>query len=432
MQAVIMAGGKGTRLYSITNDEIPKPMALIAGKPILQWQIECLCRNGVTSIILVIGHLGEKIETYFGDGALFGVHISYFKEERPLGTAGALAELGGQLEETFLLVFGDTIFDICVAQMLEFHQSKQAKATLFVHPNSHPFDSDLVLRDMDSRVCGFLSKYEERLGWYDNCVNAGFYIINRTLCNQIPHGAKTDLEKHVLWPLANAGGAVYAYLSPEYIKDVGTTERISIAEEEIQSGVVSARNLRKRQKCVFIDRDGTINRYRGLVSSPAQLELEPSAAEAIKLLNRSGYLAIVATNQPVVARGMCSVEDVLTIHNKLKTLLGQQGAYLDDILFCPHHPDKGYPGENPDYKIRCRCRKPNTDMLEKCADKYNIELKESWMVGDTTVDLQTGVNAGAHTALVLTGEMGRDGRYAVTPERVGTDLLDVVKQILEG
>lgn len=432
MQAVIMAGGKGTRLRSITNDEIPKPMAPIAGKPILQWQIECLRRSGVTDILLIIGYLGEKIEAYFGSGADFGVRIDYFREEQPLGTAGALAEVADRLEEDFLLVFGDTIFDISIPRMMAFHREKQAEATLFVHPNSHPFDSDIVLRDETQRVCGFLSKHDTRTDWYDNCVNAGFYIVNKRLCGRIVRGEKTDLEKQVLWPLARQGGAVYAYLSPEYIKDVGTPERITAAAGELERGVVAARNLEKKQKCVFLDRDGTVNQYRGLISTPEQLELEPCAAEAIRLLNRSGYLAVVVTNQPVVARGMCSVEDVENIHRKLSTLLGQEGAYLDGIVFCPHHPDKGYPEENPAYKIHCRCRKPDIGMLTACAERFNIDLAQSWMVGDTTVDLQTGLNAGTHTALVLTGEAGRDGKYDVQPQRTGADLLDVVKQIIGG
>ena len=432
MQAVIMAGGKGTRLRSITNDEIPKPMAPIAGKPILQWQIECLRRSGVTDILLIIGYLGEKIEAYFGSGADFGVRIDYFREEQPLGTAGALAEVADRLEEDFLLVFGDTIFDISIPRMMAFHREKQAEATLFVHPNSHPFDSDIVLRDETQRVCGFLSKHDTRTDWYDNCVNAGFYIVNKRLCGRIVRGEKTDLEKQVLWPLARQGGAVYAYLSPEYIKDVGTPERITAAAGELERGVVAARNLEKKQKCVFLDRDGTVNQYRGLISTPEQLELEPCAAEAIRLLNRSGYLAVVVTNQPVVARGMCSVEDVENIHRKLSTLLGQEGAYLDGIAFCPHHPDKGYPEENPAYKIPCRCRKPDIGMLTACAERFNIDLAQSWMVGDTTVDLQTCLNAGTHTALVLTGEAGRDGKYDVQPQRTGADLLDVVKQIIGG
>lgn len=432
MQAVIMAGGKGTRLRAITNDEIPKPMAPVAGKPILQWQIECLLRSGVTDIVMITGYLGEKIKAYFGDGAAFGVRISYYQEKEPLGTAGALAEIRDRLEEDFFLVLGDTVFDISASKMWQFHQEKKARATLFAHPNSHPFDSDIILRQQGTnRITGFLSKHDERTGWYDNCVNAGFYILNRSICDRIPKGVKTDLEKQVLQPLAAEGGDIFAYCSPEYIKDVGTPERIATAEEEIRRGTVAMRSLDKPQRCVFLDRDGTVNQYRGLVATPDGLELEEYAAGAIRLLNQSGYLAIIVTNQPVVARGMCSMEDVETIHRKLKTLLGQEGAYLDDIVFCPHHPDKGYPEENPIYKVSCRCRKPNVGMIETCAEKYHIDLSQSWMVGDTTMDMQTGVNAGMHTALVLTGEAGRDGKYQVTPELTANNLLDAVRKILE-
>ena len=140
----------------------------------------------------------------------------------------------------------------------------------------------------------------------------------------------------------------------------------------------------------------------------------------------------MVTNQPVVARGMCGMADVKEIHRKLATLLGQEGAYLDGIVFCPHHPDKGYPEENPAYKIPCHCRKPEIGMLTACAEAYHIDLSQSWMVGDTTVDIQTGLNAGTHTALVLTGETGKDGKYDVQPQHIGADLLDVVKQIIGG
>jgi histidinol-phosphate phosphatase family protein len=148
------------------------------------------------------------------------------------------------------------------------------------------------------------------------------------------------------------------------------------------------------------------------------------------LINASGYLAIVVTNQPVVARGLCQMEDVERIHKKLETLLGQEGVYLDEIRFCPHHPDKGYPEENPAYKIPCHCRKPDIGMLEDCAQKYNVDLTASWVVGDTTVDIQTGKNAGTKTALVLTGDAGKDGKYDVEPDITCQNLKEAVIQIL--
>jgi len=432
MQAVIMAGGKGTRLRAITNDEIPKPMAPVAGKPILQWQIECLREQGVQDIVLIIGHLGEKIRDFLGDGKRFGVNIRYIEETIPLGTAGALSMLPPLLtEKSFFLVFGDVLFDIDLARMMEFHRKKKAKATLFVHPNSHPFDSDLVICDGSGKVFGFDSKHNVRTGWYHNCVNAGFYILDKTVCEKVQRESRTDLEKELLTEMVKSGDAVYAYRSSEYIKDVGTVERITAAEKELESGYIAQRSLRQRQKAIFLDRDGTINRKNGLVYREEQFVLENGVIDAIRKVNQSGYLAILVTNQPVVARGLCQIEDVENIHKKLETLLGQDGVYLDDIRFCPHHPDKGYPEENPAYKIPCHCRKPDIGMLTNCAEQYNIDLADSWMVGDTTMDIQTGKNAGTHTALVLTGDAGKDGKYDAVPDIVCKDLGQAVEMILE-
>ncbi len=430
-QAVIMAGGKGTRLAAITKDIIPKPMVPLLDKPLLEWQVECLKANGIDDIIMVIGHLGEVVRAYFADGAKWGLNIRYFVEEEPMGTAGALPQMQELLADEFILLFGDLLLDVDLARMAAFHKEKQALATLFVHPNSHPFDSDLIITDDNDKVTGFDSKHNDRSSyWYANCVNAGLYIMDRKILEHIPKQTKADLEKEVLSPLCEQNAQIYAYSSPEYVKDVGTVERIRVAESELKSGFVAARNLKHKQRAIFLDRDGTVNINKGLVYEPEQLELEDCAVEAIRLINQSGYLAVLVTNQPVVARGLCSVEDVEEIHRKLQTLLGRQGVYLDGIAFCPHHPDKGYPEENPAYKIPCACRKPGIAMLERCAERFNIDLAISWVVGDTTVDLQTGKNAGCRTALVLTGEAGRDGKFAVEPDLTVDNLLEAVKEIL--
>ena len=209
-------------------------------------------------------------------------------------------------------------------------------------------------------------------------------------------------------------------------------ERITAAEKELKSGYIAKKSLRNQQRAIFLDRDGTVNRKNGLVYQEKQFELEDGVIEVIRKINQSGYLAILVTNQPVVARGLCSIEDVENIHKKLETLLGQEGVYLDEIRFCPHHPDKGYPEENPDYKILCHCRKPDIGMIEDCVERYNINLADSWMIGDTTVDIQTGKNAGTHTALVLTGDAGKDGKYDGKPELACKDLRQAVEMILEG
>ena len=179
-----------------------------------------------------------------------------------------------------------------------------------------------------------------------------------------------------------------------------------------------------------MDRDGTINELAGFVKSPADFNLIDGAAEAIRMLNASGYLAIVATNQPVVARGECSLEALDEIHKKMETELGRRGAFLDGIYFCPHHPHGGYEGEVAELKVDCACRKPKPGMLLKAAEDLNIDLSQSWMVGDSTTDIQAGISAGARTVLVMTGEAGQDGKGCAAPDYTAPTLLDAVKLIL--
>ena len=411
MTAVIMAGGKGTRVASV-NSQIPKPLLPVAGKPVLLHEIECLRRQDITDIILVVGHLGEQIVNYFGDGRDFGVHIEYFREETPLGTAGALYHLKARLRDDFLLLNGDLIFDVDFARLMAFHKAHEAMVTLLVHPNDHPYDSGLVIADDNGRVRGWLTKEDERT-WYKNCVNAGLHVLSPRLLEKLQTPRKTDLDRELIRPLIPTG-EVYAYRSPEYVKDMGTPERIAAVERDIRSGLVQRKNLREKQRAVFLDRDGTINKYVGFLRDIGEMELRPGAAEAIQMIDRSGYLAIVVTNQPVIARGEVTWDELDDIHRKLETLLGREGAYVDDIFVCPHHPDRGFAGERPEYKIDCDCRKPKPGLLLQAAEKYNIDLAESWMVGDSDSDIQAGEAAGCRTV-----KLGG-----------GMTLLDAVKVIL--
>ncbi len=214
------------------------------------------------------------------------------------------------------------------------------------------------------------------------------------------------------------------------MKDAGTPERFMKACEEQAKGVWNAKCLKNKQKAIFLDRDGTINVLKGFLTKAEDFELLPTVAEAIKKINSSEYLAIVVTNQPVIARGECTYEELEKIHNKLETLLGRKGAFINDLFFCPHHPHKGYKGEVPELKIDCNCRKPKTGMIVKAADKYNIDLSKSWFVGDTTGDIQTGINAGLKTVLVKTGEAGKDGKYPVKADFEADNLADAVDIIL--
>lgn len=430
MQAVIMAGGKGTRLASVIKD-IPKPMVPVAGTPLLLHQIRNLKEDGVTDIILVTGYRGHVIRAYFKDGSQFGVNISYFTEEIPLGTAGALWEIRDRLEEDFLLLFGDLFLNVSFRRFRDFHRKGGALLTLFAHPNSHPYDSDLLEVDENGRVTGWSAKNTAGRGDYDNLVNAGLYMISAKALDRFSPVGAVDLEKEFIAGLI-PGGHVLAYRSSEYVKDVGTPDRLRKAERDYRKGICEKRNLKKRQKAVFLDRDGTINRYVGFLRDVSQVELEERAAAAIRMLNESEYLAIVITNQPVLARGECSYAMLEQIHRRMYTLLGEKGAYLDGLYFCPHHPDRGFEGEAAELKTDCGCRKPKTGLIERAADEFHIDIHGSWIVGDTGVDIETGIRAGMKTGLVMTGEKDKFRKYKACPDITGADLFACVERILGG
>lgn len=413
-----MAGGKGTRIASVTNN-VPKPMIKIFNKPILEYQIENLKACGLTDIILVIGHLGNVIKDYFGNGSNFGVNIEYFIEEYPLGTAGALFKMP-QLTEDFLLLCGDVILDIDFNRFINFHKSNHAWASLMAHPNGHPYDSSLLVTEIlepqepgglpvdTHRVTQWMNKEDERL-YYKNRVNAGIEIISPELLretkkNFVPRHPETpdkiDLDRDVLKPNIKSG-KIYAYDTPEYIKDMGTPDRYYETTKDIETGKVQARNLKNKQKAIFLDRDGTINKTAGFINKPEQFELIPGVTEAIKSINKSGFLTIVITNQPVIARGECSFEELQAIHNKMETELGKEGAFIDGIYVCPHHTDKGYAGERPDYKFDCNCRKPKAGLLLQAAKDFNIDLLQSYMIGDSQRDVEAGINANVKESIKI-------------------------------
>lgn len=432
MKAVIMAGGKGTRIASVTNDEIPKPMLRVGGRPILEHQIKCFKKNDIEEIVIVIGHLGKVISDYFGDGDKWGVRIRYIEEseEKPLGTAGSLFYLKDVLDDGFVLVFGDVFFDVDLIKMVSFHKEHKATATLLTHPNSHPFDSDLVIVDENDVVTGFDSKENDRSRYdYQNIVNSGIYCFRSDVLEAITAPEKLSIEKDVILRFIDKG-QVYSYHSTEYVKDMGTPERYEAVNRDYENGIPEARNLKNRQKCIFLDRDGTINEFRGLVRNKNDLKLMNGAAEAIKKINDSEYLCIVVTNQPIIARGELSVDGLREIHEHLETLLGKEGAYIDGLYYCPHHPDKGFEGEVPELKVDCECRKPKIGMVKEAEKKYNIDLRASYMIGDSWRDMEAGKNARMKTLLLSCGESGDEG-HPMNPDIEANNLLEAINIIME-
>ena len=421
MLTIIMAGGRGTRISELFPD-IPKPLIPIESIPVLEREINSLRNQGLTDMILTVSHMADKIIDYFGDGSKLGVKIEYFVEEIPLGNAGALYKLRDRIvTEPFLLLNADAVFDVDFNRMVAFHKEHSALVTLFTHPNSHPYDSGLIIADEKNRVQAWLAKEDERPTYYKNRVNAGLHVIDPkvldmagidgnlvgTVDESTGKVIKVDLDRQILKPLSGTGSMV-CYDSPEYVKDMGTPERFNSVVKDYKSGTVQAKNLSNKQKAIFLDRDGTINKYVGFLRSIDQFELIPGVADAIKKINASGYLCIVVTNQPVIARGEVTVDELDTIHKKMETKLGFAGAYVDGLYYCPHHPHKGYEGEIPELKFDCDCRKPKPGMLLKAAEDFNVDLEQSYMVGDGENDVKAGLAAGCK-AVLINGE-GTDSK----------------------
>ncbi len=443
MKTVIMAGGEGTRIADLFPD-IPKPLIPIRSadgqeKPVLEWEIESLRDQGYTDIILTVSHMAEKIHDYFGDGGKLGVHISYYVEKTPLGNAGALFEIRKQLgDDDFLLLNADAMFDVDFHRMVEQHRTSGALVTLFTHPNSHPFDSGILVAGPDGSVESWLTKEDPRPEWYANRVNAGLHVMNPKALDMAAaeintdrigqpgtdsKTVKVDLDRQILKPLCGTHH-IFCYDSPEYVKDMGTPERYRQVCSDFQNGVVKAKNLGLPQKAVFLDRDGTINQYVGFLRNIDDFALIDGVADAIKRINESGYLCIVVTNQPVIARGEVACDELQMIHNKMETLLGQKGAYIDGLYYCPHHPHSGFEGEVRELKTECECRKPKPGMLLRAAKQYHIDLSASWMIGDGANDVMAGKNAGCHTALI-----SPNGENNCDAEMVAESLLAAVECI---
>lgn len=394
MKALIMAGGKGTRLVEITKNVLPKPMVQLDGKPLLLHAIDSLKRNGVDEVFISVGFLYQTIIDYFGNGEKFGIKINYIIEDKPLGSGGALYYLKNKLTDDFIVCMGDALFDIDVSRMLKFHKKNNAIATLLVHPNCHPYDSDLVIVDENNKIIKIDKKGTERNYFYKNNVNAGFFIINPSALYFFDKPKVVSMENDFIKKLIEDGKKVVAYKSSEYIKDVGTPERYFAGLHDLQRGIVQKKCLRNKQKAIFFDRDGTLNKYCGFVRCPEDLVLVDDAVEALKLVNESQYLAIIISNQPVIARGECTFEEVENIFNKLESELGHKGVYVDGRYYCPHHPHKGYAGEVESLKINCNCRKPKIGLIEQAAKDFNLNVHDCVVIGDSNVDVQTALNAG--------------------------------------
>lgn len=430
MQLVVLAGGRGTRMGPL-GDAIPKALLPVDGKPLLEHQLELARRYGVRDVLVLTGYRGEMIEEQCGDGSRWGLRIRYLREATPLGTAGALKQAEKLLEPNFLVFYGDLVLDMDLPRLLAYHAARQPIATLVVHPNNHPHDSDLLDVTACGRIRTFYPKPHDPRQCYPNLVNAAVYVLSRRIVDFLPAHQHRDIARDVFPSLLKAGEELVGYRTAEYIADAGTPERLALIARDVASGRVAASNRGQKRPAVFLDRDGVLNEEVDHVRRPEQFTLLPGAGEAIAKLNRAGVLSVIVSNQPGIAKGFFDESTLSAVHRKMESLFGEHGAYVDAIYYCPHHPARGFPGERPEYKIPCECRKPSPGMLFDAAAQLNIDLGRSFVVGDRTTDIEAGRRAGCRTVLVRTGYGGRDALFPCRPTFVFNDVRQAVSHLIE-
>jgi len=428
-KAVILAGGKGTRLASVLGEKTPKALVGIGNVPVLEHQITFLQENGVKEVWLLVGHLGKEIQDFVASKE-WGVVVHTMLEEQPLGTGGALKQLEKEIHEDFLVLSGDVMLDLDLGRFAQWHAKRNAMVSLVVHPNDHPFDSDLVQVDGEGKVAALLRRPHPEGLVFRNLSIASVYIISPKIFPFLPQGEKCDLEKDILPLLQDAKENLCAYNTPEYIKDMGTPERLEEVRKDYESGKIQKMNLQNERRAIFLDRDGVLIEQVDQLARVEDTKLYDFAVDAVKKINETDFMAIVVSNQPMVAKGFMTEGDVDEIHKKLETELGKKGAKIDAIYYCPHHPEKGFEGERSELKIECECRKPEPGLLLQAQKDFNLNLSKSYMVGDQTADMLAGERAGCKTVLLNTGYAGQDGKYEVIPNSTASNVLAAIENIM--
>jgi histidinol-phosphate phosphatase family protein len=429
-QAVILAGGKGTRLRERLGD-LPKPLVAVAGVPLLFRQLQALERAGWEEALVLVNHRAEAIEEFVARTPL-AIRCRIINDGEPRGTAGAVLALGDLLADQFLVVYGDTLFDVDFERFLAFHRHSGLAGSLFLHPNDHPEDSDLVEIDDDARIVGFHPYPHPPGSWFPNLVNAALYILEKAPLREYRNlPPPLDFAKDLFPRMVADGHSLAGYVSSEYIKDLGTPSRLDKAEAALGRGAVERASYRCSQRAVFIDRDGTVNEERGFIRRAEDLAVFPSVGPALRLLNDAEYRTVLVTNQPVLARGETTPGELRRIHGRLDAEVALSKAFFDAKYVCPHHPDSGFAGEVKALKVPCGCRKPAPGLVLRAARDMNLDLKASWFIGDSTADFGAARQAGVRSVGVRTGEGGRDGRYPFAPDVVVDDFAAAVEYLLE-
>lgn len=381
---------------------MPKFLMPIADQNISFFLFKNLKKYGIETVHLLLGDYSDEIKSAVKVlEHEFSIRITYSQELQPRGTAGALLDATEFLHDEFMLLHGDLLVNTDFTELLEIFDKTDFDFAQMVHPSTHVFDSDLVKTDNEGQIIGYETKPHADNLLIRNLGNAGIYAFKRKVfLNTKLETSKVDLDREFLPEIVSSGFKGLAIRNRQFIRDVGTPERY----EKTVKNLKLFRDSDQPKPAIFLDRDGTINKLNGYIKSHNEVHLLDGVAEAILRLNKSGFLVIVITNQPVIARGETSITELNRIHARIEMELSKYGALLDEIYFCPHHPDSGFNGEIPELKFNCICRKPKTGLVQKACSDFQIDLSQSWMIGDSWRDVKLAENVGIKSLKVGSGE----------------------------
>jgi mannose-1-phosphate guanylyltransferase/phosphomannomutase len=423
-QAVILCGGAGSRLIQ-KGIFTPKCLLEVGGKTILERQIMVLEKSGIKEILLLLGSGSDTImENMKKWKKNYKLQIKTNVESSPLGTAGALFNALDLLEEKFIYLYGDLLLDADFTETILEFESLSPSAGILYRSSDHMFDSDLLRIDEKNNVTKFELKNVPRVKPKRNRANVGIYLLKKDLLgNSFKQEKIFDFDREFLPMALENGEVILALKFRGYVRDIGTVERLDNSRNEF----IVYLEKKGKQSTVLLDRDGVINKQRGHVRSVNDFELLPGAIRALKVVFDKGYRILVITNQPVVARGESTWEDVEACHAIIDSELAKIGAFITDYYVCLHHPDKGFLGEREELKVSCFCRKPQIGNFTKAIMDYPFVKSDAVYVGDTLIDLFAAKNFGIKFA----GIKSQDLSEKLARHDLYENLLDFAEKLID-
>ncbi len=373
-QAVILAGGIGSRLRPLT-DSLPKPMIAFHGRPFAAYLVDRLREQGITEVIFLLGYLSEKVIEYFGDGSAHGVRIRYSVQSVETETGGRLRTALPLLQEHFLLLYCDNYWPLKLEPLVSQWRRSGVEAILTVYSNEDHFTRD-NLRVSKEGLIEVYDKTRKAPGL--SGVDIGFGIFSRRHVENLPEG-NVSFEKEAYADLVKRGQLAGHVTRLSYYS-IGSLERLPLTESFL-----------KGRRVVFLDRDGVLNRKapKGCyVTCPEEFFWLQGSLEAVVRLSKAGYRICLVTNQAGIARGMIKPENLARIHERLRCDVAAENGLIDAIYCCPHHWDE-----------KCDCRKPQPGMFIAAQRELRCDLTKAFFVGDQEDDRLASERAGCRFKL---------------------------------